>query len=441
MSHASRNYRTGRVIGPVFLVLALGLLPVFAAPALAAEIFAYPAKAAANLVTGDYPVVNGQAITAFTFGIPDDFTGFTSAKLVLIPGVANAAVDFTLGLAVAQNQELNGAFTETCTTPTFPCPATLAFGAADVGKIIEVDVSAIFNQWISDHGAFTPGADYVGLKWNSADKPTVLGLRFVYASTGGPAGPTGPTGPQGGPGPTGPQGDQGPIGPTGPQGDQGPIGPTGPQGNTGPQGPTGPEGNTGPQGPTGPQGNTGPQGPTGPQGLQGPQGNTGPQGPTGPQGTQGDIGPQGPTGPQGDVGPAGATGPTGPQGPAGQLIGGGSANNPVSNSITTYMGPFELGSSATESDVAVVFPISGTISDFHAFVEGSPGAGKSWALTLRVAGNSTSLTCTITGTVTRCNSGTAQVSIAAGDSLSVQITPAGGPGGKPLHWRATVTAP
>ena len=168
--------------------------------------------------------------------------------------------------------------------------------------------------------------------------------------------------------------------------------------------------------------------------------NTGPSGPSGPSGPDG---PSGPSGPAGATGATGPSGPSGPQGPAGQLIGGGSPTN-ASGAATTYMGPFELGSSGTESDVQVSFPVSGTIKDFHAFVEAATGnVTKIWTLTLRVNNGTTALTCSISGTATRCTSANpvTPVTITAGQHLSVQITPTGAPGGKPIHWRATVTVP
>jgi hypothetical protein len=49
------------------------------------------------------------------------------------------------------------------------------------------------------------------------------------------------------------------------------------------------------------------------------------------------------------------------------------------------MSLFDMGVSTTESDVAVQFPISGTLSRMEVFAQGAPGAGKSWTLTLRAA--------------------------------------------------------
>src|SRR5439155_246596 len=86
-----------------------------------------------------------------------------------------------------------------------------------------------------------------------------------------------------------------------------------------------------------------------------------------------------------------------------QVIGGGTPTvNPPNNAVS-YMGPFEMGNSNVEGTVSMAFPVSGTISQLQVFVQGSPGPGKSWTLTLRVAGTNSSVTCTITGAATRCS--------------------------------------
>jgi hypothetical protein len=82
----------------------------------------------------------------------------------------------------------------------------------------------------------------------------------------------------------------------------------------GAQGPTGATGAEGPAGPTGAQGSMGAQGPTGAMGAQGPIGATGAEGPTGPMGAHGPTGAQGATGPAGAKGATGAVGPTGSTG-------------------------------------------------------------------------------------------------------------------------------
>ena len=193
-------------------------------------------------------------------------------------------------------------------------------------------------------------------------------------------------------------------------------------------------------GPPGPTGATGPSG--GPAGATGPTGATGA---TGPAGTTGPTGATGLAGPTGATGNTGATGPTGPPGAGSgvtaQVIGGGTANlNPPNNAVS-YMGPFEMGNSNVEGTVSMAFPVSGTISHLQVFVQGSPGAGKSWTLTIRVAGTNSSVTCTITGAATRCSDLVNTAAITANQTLSVRISPTGGPGSKPLHWRAIVSTP
>ena len=103
------------------------------------------------------------------------------------------------------------------------------------------------------------------------------------------------------------------------------------------------------------------------------------------------------------------------------------------------MGPFDLGSSTTESDVSAQFPISGTLSRLEVFAQASPGGGNSWVLTLRVNGVNSSVTCTITGTATRCSDLANSVAITANQTLSVEVSPTSNPSAKPLQWRALVT--
>jgi hypothetical protein len=259
-----------RLFGLVALAFTIGLLPTMVGGALANEIWVSPAKNAAGVDLGTYAVLDGKQ-THFVFGIPDNFTSFVAAKVVLIP-TATAATTYSLGLSVASSPEAYGAHTYSSSSNPLRVTAN---------QVIEIDVSSVFDAAIADLGALDAGIDNIGLQWDTPVNVKVLGMRFVFDGTGGPAGPTGPAGPQGA---TGPQGEPGPTGAQGATGPQGEPGPTGAQGATGPAGPQGPaglQGATGPQGPAGPQGATGPQGEPGPQGTQGPQGEPGPTGPAG----------------------------------------------------------------------------------------------------------------------------------------------------------------
>ena len=314
----------------------------------------------------------------------------------------------------------------------------------------------------------------------------------IVAGPQGPEGPPGPQGPQGPAGATGAQGPQGPTGGTGPQGPAGPTGATGAQGPAGPTGATGATGAIGPQGDPGPVGMTfqgdwqgsasyvandvvthngetwiallantnieptatnstqwaklaakGDPGATGPEGPQGPAGATGA---TGAQGSAGPTGATGATGPQGPAGPTGATGATGPQGPtgpSGQLIGGGSGGTQVAISGTQFLGPFEFGVSTTEANVQTLFPVAGTVDRFEVFAEASPGGAASWTVTFRAANADSTLTCTISGSNTRCQDLTHTQTISAGDAIAVKAVPSGFliTGATPIHWRARFTTP
>jgi hypothetical protein len=276
----------------------------------------------------------------------------------------------------------------------------------------------------------------------------------------GVQGDVGPQGPQGDPGLQGPPGVQGDIGPQGPQGDpgaqglpgvQGDVGPQGPQGDPGPQGLPGAQGDVGPQGLQGIQGDPGPQGlqgiqgDVGPQGLQGIQGDPGPQGlpgvqgdvgPQGPQGLQGDVGPQGPQGAQGvpgaqgPQGPQGDVGPQGPQGPAGSGGYGVLTGRTIGLGNGTRYGTPQGFSSANnvETDVDSIIPNGTCVAQaLTVQVTTSPGAGNSRTFTLRDDAADTSLTCTVSGTNTTCNSGAATVAIAAGSRVSLKSVAAGAP--------------
>ena len=252
---------------------------------------------------------NGDA--DFVFGVPVNFTGFATAKVVVIAKQTTSA-NYNVSVSVAKAEGSTA-------TSSDQGPVNLA-----KGQVLEIDVSAAFPAGLR------AGKDNVALNF-TADKKfalQILGLRFVFEGVAGSQGPSGVAGPQGSVGPIGPQGADGAQGPIGPAGATGAVGAAGPQGVSGPAGPQGLAGPIGSQGADGAQGPIGPTGADGAVGAPGPQGVSGP---TGPQGLAGPIGPQGADGPQGSIGPTGAngavgaagpqgvTGPAGPQGPAGSI--------------------------------------------------------------------------------------------------------------------------
>ena len=280
--------------GASVLIAGIVLLQILTTPILANELWVTPSEAETTL--GNWGVTStGAAI--FSFGVPDNITSFTSAKVVIITTKAASTFEYDVKTAVAQNDQsyTNGAASFSNRPQALP---------AD--QLVEIDVSDTIPP------SLTPGMDSVSLffKAHSAFQSNVkvVGLRFKYEGSSGPQGATGPTGA------TGVTGATGATGITGAAGATGPIGLTGGTGPVGAAGATGPAGATGAIGPTGSAGTTGPAGSTGPQGTQGP---TGPAGATGLAGATGAIGPTGATGAQGALGQTGAKGATGPTGPTG----------------------------------------------------------------------------------------------------------------------------
>lgn len=190
----------------------------------------------------------------------------------------------------------------------------------------------------------------------------------------------------------------------------------------------------GPQGPSGPQGPTGPVGPTG---------TVGPQGATGPAGATGIAGPPGPAGDTGPIGDTGALGPAGPDGANGtniQVLTGGTLGSDSGFTLgilpgqvqTVYLGPGN-GGSITKGVVDV--PLSaGTLSHLLVSVDlntactnpvPNPPCGYAFVVCVNQTCN-TALTCTITNpttTTTVCSDPTDVVTIADGDTVSIQAQP------------------
>lgn len=251
--------------GASVLIAGIVLLQILTTPILANELWVTPSEAETTL--GNWGVTStGAAI--FSFGVPDNITSFTSAKVVIITTKAASTFEYDVKTAVAQNDQsyTNGAASFSNRPQALP---------AD--QLVEIDVSDTIPP------SLTPGMDSVSLffKAHSAFQSNVkvVGLRFKYEGSSGPQGATGPTGATGvtgatgATGITGAAGATGPIGLTGGTGPVGAAGATGPAGATGAIGPTGATGTQGALGQTGAKGATGPTGPTGPAGTAGLFGN------------------------------------------------------------------------------------------------------------------------------------------------------------------------
>jgi hypothetical protein len=98
----------------------------------------------------------------------------------------------------------------------------------------------------------------------------------------------------------------------------------------------------------------------------------------------------------------------------------------------------------TEGDVAQVIPTSGTIKNFYVLIDNNPGGGsETYTFTINQNGSPTSLSVSIVGTSTSGFDTTAghDISVVAGDTLSIKITASNTPSNTPLaHWGMTFTS-
>jgi hypothetical protein len=187
------------------LYIACAIAVVFAAPARADEVWVAPTSQQdlGGLGVGSSTVWPATPIGAvrLAWGVPNDLQAFQSARLVLIPHASAAAGTLTVFVCRAQNSDLVGA---SCTGPISHAFTSVA------NRLLEVDVSATIAAQVG-----AAGLNYLAVLAYTTPTTTtdhIVGLRFAYAPTPGPAGPPGQTGA------TGAQGPPGPVGPTGPAG-------------------------------------------------------------------------------------------------------------------------------------------------------------------------------------------------------------------------------
>ena len=117
------------------------------------------------------------------------------------------------------------------------------------------------------------------------------------------------------------------------------------------------------------------------------------------------------------------------------------SSNSMNTSTTEYNTPFSAGPTAitswtaTEADRQVLMPAAGTLSDLRVNIDGTPGTGNSYAFTVRINGaGSTTITCTISNAETACNSGALTDTVAAGDSVAIEVNPNSGPSARDGRW-------
>jgi hypothetical protein len=159
MNHRSKIH--AYVLLSVCLSVCLGLW----LPAMANEIWITPAHLHADKAVGNC-AATADGDTYFSFGVPEDMTGFVGAR-VLVIGTIKGPITYDLNLSVAKKGQLQNFFTD-----------SLLDQANWVLKngLKEIDVSKIIP------GTLAAGADYLTLHFKT--KPDgmakVVGLRFLY---------------------------------------------------------------------------------------------------------------------------------------------------------------------------------------------------------------------------------------------------------------------
>ena len=123
------------------------------------------------------------------------------------------------------------------------------------------------------------------------------------------------------------------------------------------------------------------------------------------------------------------------------LLGGLTTSSASNSNFTYYLGTYLTSSaSPTESSVQQVMPVAGTVSNLAISLGSAPGSGNSWTFTIRKNGAATGVTCKVEGSTAKECTSSATVTFAAGDLLSLQATPSGGPNGwSSLRWGATLS--
>lgn len=119
------------------------------------------------------------------------------------------------------------------------------------------------------------------------------------------------------------------------------------------------------------------------------------------------------------------------------IIGGGTGSVNLQGASINYVPMFESNRSQVENENQQFMPVAGTVSNFYVILNGSPGNNHWYTFVVRKNGADTPVTCTIAGTNTTGSDLTHSVSFAAGDYISIMVTPsAANPTGRVMLWTA-----
>jgi len=121
------------------------------------------------------------------------------------------------------------------------------------------------------------------------------------------------------------------------------------------------------------------------------------------------------------------------------MIGGGGNDTQPSTSSTSYTSPFQDGASTTKSTITQRMPTAGTLSQLGVTLGVSPGPSNSYTMTVEINNTASSVTCSINSNSSTCTDTSHTVAFAAGDTLTLRITPNSSPSVTSVRWTALVT--
>ena len=112
-----------------------------------------------------------------------------------------------------------------------------------------------------------------------------------------------------------------------------------------------------------------------------------------------------------------------------QFIISGTSDDPgtASTDYSGLMGNGNIAWTSPETDCSELISTPGKLSNFKVGIKTAPGTGKSWTFTIRQNGIDTALSVSISNSSTISALDTDEVTVAAGDKVSISATPAGTP--------------
>ena len=117
-------------IGLFLFISGILLSQISASPALASELWVSPSESKTTL--GNWGVTSTGA-AVFSFGVPDDMTAFTSAKILIIPAKnLNLAYDLKINGGSNGQSYTSGAYSQTNLT-----------GSVVANELTEIDVTSV----------------------------------------------------------------------------------------------------------------------------------------------------------------------------------------------------------------------------------------------------------------------------------------------------------